>query len=230
MNNHFLTIILVMITMGILGGLINYFINGTEKNDIENEKTEIMKTVIIGIGASLLVPLFLNMISSNLLMETNGNNYKTLVFAGFCLIASITSKTFISSISDRILKQTYEAKEHAKQAALIAQELRTDIDPILAKATEQENLKKELADEEIEFCEDDTDDIKILKALANSRYTYRCLLGICKATKISQEIVNEKLNELITMGLVAQTIRDPGLRYYITEKGLKELYIYDNRP
>ena len=223
MNNHFWTMIIVMITMGILGGIINYFINDSEKNDMENEKIEIMKAVIIGIGASLLVPLFLNMISSSLLMETEEDHCRTLVFAGFCLIASITSKAFISSISERILKQANEAKENAKKAVLMAQELRTAIDPILAKVTEQENLEKELVDEEIELYEDDSDEIKILKALANSRFTYRCLLGICNATKISQENANEKLNELITKGLVAQTMRDPGLRYYITLKGRKEL-------
>jgi predicted transcriptional regulator len=224
-NTHLWIIIATMIAMGILGGIINYFINRSEENDMENEKNEIMKAVIIGIGASLLVPLFLNMISSNLLMETEQNHYKMLVFAGLCLIASITSKKFISSISEHILKQANEAKEKAKKAELLAQDLKRDIEPILAKETEQENPEKKIEDQGIEFNEDDTDDIKILKALANCRYIYRCLFGISKDAKISQESAIKIITKLISKGMVAQTVRDTELRYFITEKGRKELYV-----
>lgn len=219
MDFHFSIIVIIMFVMGILGGIINYYINDSSKMQKNNINTEMIKVIVIGIGASLLVPLFLNMISSNLLEETKGNYDKTLVFAGFCLIAAIASRSFIDSIADTVLKQVEEALETAKKAKESSEEVKRNIEPILTKETEQEGLEEKITD--------DTDDIRILKALAHGHYTYRCLDGICNHTNISREIVYEKLNELITNGLVGQLVRDYGLRYYITEKGRKEVFTYN---
>ena len=41
---------------------------------------------------------------------------KFLVFAGFCLVAAISSRAFIKTLSDRILKEATEAKEKASAA------------------------------------------------------------------------------------------------------------------
>ncbi|MFZ5645894.1 MAG: YEATS-associated helix-containing protein [Bacillota bacterium] len=229
MDIHFGVLIITMIGMGVLGGIINYYINNSPKKKYEeNTREEIIKSVIIGIGASFLVPLFLNMISSNLLPETNDNYNKTLVFAGFCLIAAITSKTFINSMTERVLKQAEEASEAAKKAEKSVQVMKKNIDPILAKETEQEESEEKITDEQINVGEDDTDEIKIMKALVYGRYIYRSLSGISKCTKVTKERINEKLNELIAKGLVAQIVRESELRYYITEKGRKEVFTCDN--
>ena len=88
------TPISVMIAAGALGGVVNYFLN--RKNDPEG--SSIGKSITVGIGAALLVPLFLNMISSNLTEMIRGSSTtpadlsKILVFAGFCLIAAISSR------------------------------------------------------------------------------------------------------------------------------------------
>lgn len=220
MDFHFSIIVITMFVMGVLGGIINYFISGSSKKHKDNPSKQIIKAIVIGIGASLLVPLFLNMISSNLLEETKGNYDKTLVFAGFCLIAAIASRSFIDSVADTVLKQVEEAVETAKKAKESLEEVQKNIDPILTKETEQEGLEEKITD--------DTDDIRILKALAEGHYTFRCLGGICNHTNISREIVCERLNELITKGLVGQLLREYGLRYYITEKGRNKLFTYKN--
>jgi hypothetical protein len=61
-NTFLSTLISVLIAAGALGGVVNYFLN--RKSDPEG--SSIGKSITVGIGAAFLVPLFLNMISSNL--------------------------------------------------------------------------------------------------------------------------------------------------------------------
>ena len=70
------TLIFVMVTAGALGGVVNYFL--TPKADTkadpraDPEERSIAKSIVVGIAAAFLVPLFLNMISSNLTEEIRG--------------------------------------------------------------------------------------------------------------------------------------------------------------
>jgi len=52
------------------------------------DKSSLLRSLVIGIGASFLVPLFLNMISSDLMRQMDQDAGKLLVFVGFCLIAA----------------------------------------------------------------------------------------------------------------------------------------------
>src|SRR6266849_838261 len=100
-------LIAVMLAAGMVGGLLNYYM--TQSADPEH--TSILKSLLAGICASFLVPLFLNMISSNLIDAIRGGANassdvsKLFVFAGFCLIAAISSSAFIRTLSDRVLAE-----------------------------------------------------------------------------------------------------------------------------
>ncbi|WP_259016618.1 YEATS-associated helix-containing protein [Emticicia fluvialis] len=117
---HISIIICIMILCGAFGGFLNYLHNfDTTKNESELDKKVAMKYILLGIGASLLVPAFLKMISSNLI--TNKNNEDYLIFAGFCIIAAIFSRRFILTIGDKIL-------EAAKNAQITANENKLKIE------------------------------------------------------------------------------------------------------
>jgi len=78
-------------------------------------------SAVAGIGAALLVPLFLRTVSSNLLPAILGGRAAPddlFVFAGFCLLAAIASRRFIEALSDRLLREAREAKQrpHAPPA------------------------------------------------------------------------------------------------------------------
>jgi len=104
----------VMLLAGMYGGIINYFL---ESDKTENRSSLTMgQMIVIGIGASFLVPLFLTLISSNLINLKQLEFSKVLVFFGFCLIAAISSRRFIMTISERILKEVREAKNEAARA------------------------------------------------------------------------------------------------------------------
>jgi hypothetical protein len=131
---YFSVIIGVILFAGALGGWINYLVSLTQgeksdKPDLIQEVTSVRvprwqglwRSLLLGIGAAFLVPLFLNMISSTLVDNIHnpekGYDYpKVLVFLGFCLVASISSTAFIKTISDRVLKLAEEAKKTGREA------------------------------------------------------------------------------------------------------------------
>lgn len=153
------------------------------------------------------------MISSDLLSRSEGDLTVLLVFLGFCLIAAISSKAFIRSISDRILQK-------ANEAVRVATETREEIDPLIQRSEESElgaDEKKldpkELADERK----------KVLAALNHSRFTYRALSGVSKDTEIDKPRVREILSELESEGLAKGLQREKGPRFYVTSKGVEML-------
>lgn len=209
----------IIISMGFLGGIINFLINQKKKYKTQwSCWIELIKAVVIGIGAATLVPLFLAMTSSDLLVRTGEDDYSYFVFAGFCLIAAISSHKFIGSIADQILIA-------ANEAIAKAEKLESNLEPIIAKATEQEVANEpNCGTEDISFKIDDSEEMKILKAITFSKYTYRNLNGLTKTTKLDKAVVNEKLVALIAEGSVEQTIRKESLRYYITEFGRDRIF------
>jgi len=105
-----------MFTAGIFGGIISYFLDqDSSESNVKIRHNSLLKSVIIGVGASFLVPLFLAIISSDLLKLDKFDPSKILVFFGFCLIAAISSRKFIVTLSERVLKEAREAKQKVKQ-------------------------------------------------------------------------------------------------------------------
>src|SRR5437870_9606053 len=94
MTTQTYTILGIILAAGALGGLVSAFTSEEGKLSIGF----CFKRVVIGIACAFVVPLFLNMISSTLLKEAQNDPTPCpyFVFAGFCVIAAISSKAFIS--------------------------------------------------------------------------------------------------------------------------------------
>jgi hypothetical protein len=126
-----------MLFAGFLGGTVNYYLTYTKKEDGGSRKY--WTCVIIGLAASLLVPLFLKTISSNLINCTNSGCPQALdylVFLGICLIAAIFSRRFIDSVAAKILKEAKEATEKAEQAQENVEQISESNDAINKAITE----------------------------------------------------------------------------------------------
>jgi len=216
----------VMVFAGCLGGLANFFSAG--KDDLE--ETSFWRSITLGVVASLLVPLFLNMISSSLLDSIrNGSSGspdfpKILVFSGFCLVAAISSSTFIKTISDRVLKEAKEAKKVAHQADKKATEAQSAIQPIVEKETESDPPTD--ASEAIAASAQtlDGNEKKLLQNLATGRWVLRTRTGLAKETGIAKSIVDRMMDELKKRELVdykwiAGKLGEKKKRWYITNKG-----------
>lgn len=127
----------IIVITGMLGGFGNYYIensngglNSILEVGVKNHKEcppffDLMwdsclgKSIILGIIASGVVPLFLHVISSNLLdiNDKQNSHINYLIFASFCLLASIFSDNFLDSAYNSVFeKEVSKIKEIAISA------------------------------------------------------------------------------------------------------------------
>jgi hypothetical protein len=225
---HSLMLVIVMIVGGLLGGGVNYFLSKAD----DPENTSVTKSLFIGVGASLLVPLFLNMLSSDLLDSSKAFPYRTLVFLGFCLIAAISSKAFITTLSDKVLKEARQAKQEAAEAKTVAENVTSAIAPIVSKETEptggndddDDNDEMNLMEEAAKAPALEDFEKEVLRALGSSRYTLRSTGGVIRDTKAgSSARVLDALNKLIAKDMAGVRQGKNGELWYLTTAGRKML-------
>jgi len=193
-----------MIILGVFGGVINYF----KKNLSQKDNKELYKSLFIGIAASLLVPLFLRMISSDLLEDPNTLDY--LVFAGLCLIASIFSTNFIDSIGKKLM-------DKVENIGMKVITIEKDVDDITNEDEVQEDpelLEKYVLNDE---------EILVLSELDGGKYTYRSISGLVNDTRLDRKFVKDTLEKLKDFNLVIEAGRTKGIRWKTSEVGKQYL-------
>lgn len=219
--------VIIMLIAGALGGTINNFLAPDASSD--ESKLHIGRSIVIGIGAALLVPLFLNMISSNLMTEvvgtkdTPGNFGKALVFLGFCLVAAISSRAFIQTISERLLNEVKKTANEAKVEAQDAQnkvgQVENKVGEVVDLVTEPETvplMTGQMATQTEPLSDDEN---KILNALAKGRWALRSRTGVISDSKVDPAEIDNLLSKLQVKGLVGQMESPGGARWYITRTG-----------
>lgn len=102
LDSYMLLLLGIMLFSGILGGTANYFMS--DKNSSLSSKG-FLKYAVLGIVAALTVPLFLNMISSDLLAAAKSRPIDLFTFAGFCLLFVLFSRRFVESAAAKLLQQ-----------------------------------------------------------------------------------------------------------------------------
>jgi len=224
------TIVLIMVASGVLGGLINCFISDPSSE----APLSWWKHVVVGIGAAFMVPVFLNMISSKLIENISGTVLSAvmlqnlLILAGFCLLAAISSRAFIRSLTERILREVSAAKREARQA----NEKATNAEAI-AELDKNEPETAKVAEDEAELEPGESfvssqqlsdSQKKVLAALGNSKYSMRTRHGIAGDTGLTYgEVVNE-VPHLEERGLVVSlrnSRQQP--RWALSEEGRRVL-------
>lgn len=114
-DNYMLLVLGIMVVAGILGGIANYFL---AERHAEFAWRDLFKYAVLGVVAALMVPLFLNMISSNLLDLARTRPINLFVFAGFCLIAVIFSRRFLENLSTKLIQQVSQIRKEAAMKQL----------------------------------------------------------------------------------------------------------------
>ena len=107
LDGYMLMVLLIMVAAGILGGIANAYLSERQN---ENQKREWGRFMTLGVIASLTVPLFLNMISSNLLEAARTRPVDFFVFSGFCLIYVVASRRVFENVANRLLGQMDQMK------------------------------------------------------------------------------------------------------------------------
>jgi predicted transcriptional regulator len=199
----------IMIIAGIVGGLVNYLLNGNQEQPAAKA---ILKHSFLGMATALTVPFFLNMISSNILAVAQTNPLNLLVFASFCIIFSTLSCRFLQNFYGKRLRKTGVTVEDNQY---IKNDTVTSKKP--TKTVSKDTPPKEGLS---------SDDLKILSLLLiDGNYINRGFEDLTKQSGISLERLNKSLSLLMAKGLVGQKLTDGDkLLFSITPRGQK---IYD---
>ncbi len=206
----------IMIGAGILGGTVSFALTRTEESAVKDW----LWAMVIGTGASLLVPLFLNTISSDLLIKllaANTESATRFVFGGFCLLAAIASKAMIQTLTQKVLQDVKATREEVSA-------LQSEVAPIINKETEADENEGEPGRLPA-AAPPPVDDRRtaILSALSHPRFTLRSVSGIARQLERDRAEVLSDLKTLAKSGLVTEVQARRGIRWALTPAGRAEL-------
>lgn len=201
--DHICILILIIVFSGVFGGIVNFFRNNMKEDfNIFN----ILKAITFGLAASLLVPLLLKMISSNLLELSKTDQHNYFVITGFCIISAIFATNFIDSIAKKVLNQIGSVKDDLEN-------VKSDLDPLTTETDIQ--IGTDLVDKNpIEH-----EESEILIAIFDSKYTHRSISGLFKELKYEKETIKDILKKLVEKNLIIEVQRKSGIRWKLSEKG-----------
>ncbi len=207
----------VMLIAGALGGLAAFFIS----DPLNGKKLAWWQQMIVGIVAAFIVPLLLNMISADLIDKIRGVNgqnpdfSKLFVLAGFCLVAAVSQRAFIQSISEKLLQTVRETKEQVAEVKGVMDSQIEDEGTDEMSDSLQMNKFPTIADL-------NDDERSVLRVMANSPYSMRSRTGISKDIGLEKAKVNDAIVSLMNKKLVAQGQSTSGKpRWYPTSLGRK---------
>ena len=217
LDGYMLIILGIMVLAGILGGVANFFLSDRQGELVPRDW---IKYSILGVIAALTVPLFLNMISSNLLEAARTRPVDFFVFAGFCLIYVVASRRVFENAANKLLSQLDQVKRdvrHLKQqkheappSAPVREEA-----PVMVEAA----AKSEPAKEVLSY-----NDVEILRAIAEENYVYGNLAGLTDKTGLGRDLVSNRLTVLKSLGIIETRISDKNvLHWYVSPRGKQTL-------
>jgi len=205
-SNSFMFLILgIMIGSGMLGGLVNFFLS-------ENHKPPVWKALLgyclLGIVAALTVPLFLNMISSNLLTVAQKKPVNLFIFNGICLLFAV----FSCRLKENIYNKRFQGTGNINKNHINADPAETDFDSkIGCRKVSKDRLRRAGISES---------ELKILQVMGRGNHVHQSLVGLLKDPELAKEQVNETLSSAMAKGLVEQKLNTENkLRLYLTPKG-----------
>jgi hypothetical protein len=218
-----------MIGSGLLGGAANYLV--LEKDDPEYAKHS--RSLVLGLVASFLVPLFLKTISSDLLDKITTLHYGSgipfdfFVFTSFCLLAAVFSRTFAETVAKRVVAEIEKAKRETQKAmaqAALAEEKAGQVEPVLRQAMEERtepapDSGPSLPPPSLQNLPVDRTDKELLQALLKGQYAYRSVSSLAAETQVEEpEVVNrlEKMREHVLAGQRNTLSRN---LWFLTDKG-----------
>ena len=234
-------IALVMLCAGALGGIVNFFLA-----DPEQEKPLLWwQHVFVGVVASFMVPLFLNMISGDLIDKIRGVDGKTadysrmFVLAGFCLVAAVSSRAFIKTLSEKVLQEVRKkvdavdrkvdeavvksdaAEEKASAASADATEARQAVSPLVEddSAEESSTVVRSLegAQSRVELLPDER---AVLNAMVASSFALRSITGTANDAGLDKAATSIAISSLLSKELIGETIAKSGQpRWFLTKAG-----------
>lgn len=215
MANHIFILASVMLIAGVFGGLVNFY----QMNQGENDPAGLPRCIVMGVGAAFLVPVVLNLVNSDLILEIQGDPSRLLIYTGYCLIAAVASRIVITSTTDRILREAAQARALSDNVHHDLRMMQEELLPLIATETEQDpeaDGNQGPLDAESEL---DVTSARVLKTLGCGRYIFRSMAGLCHEAGADETTMAKTLNVLVARNLAGRVSGAKGMRWYVTEKG-----------
>ena len=221
LDSYMLMVLMIMVAAGVLGGIANYFLSDRQG---DSGRRDWGKFLTLGVIAALTVPLFLNMISSNLLEAARTRPVDFFVFAGFCLIYVVASRRVVENVANKLMGQMDQMRREMGQ---ITQQHQDAPAPVAVAPREEPTVateavapvKPEVVRESLSY-----NDIEILRALAEDSYVYGNLVGLTDKTGLARDLVSTRLTVLKNFGIIETRINEKNvLHWYVSPKGKQML-------
>ena len=209
---YMLILLVIMVVTGALGGIANYYLGD---RPVDRASSSCLRYAVLGVVAALTVPLFLNMISSNLLEAPRTRPVEFFVLGGFCLIYVVASRRLFENAANRLQTQMEQMKKEVVQ--LKKQQAVADLLPAVEPVASV--VAGEPAREALSY-----NDVEIVRAISEESYVYGNLAGLTDKTGLARETVSSRLVVLKNLGILETRINEKNvLHWFVSAKGKQTL-------
>lgn len=226
---NIILLLVAMIGGGALGGAANYLL--LHKDDPEYAKRS--RSFVLGLVAALLAPLFLKTIGSDMLGNITNIHYGSgipfdfFVFASFCLLVAVFSRTFAETVAKRLAAEVEKAKRESQEAqtrAILAEERASQVEPVLRQAMEErtEPLPESVRNSIPPSLQDlpvDHNDRDLLKALHSGQYSYRTVGSLAEEVQMEEFDAAKRLERMREQALAGKKTTPTRNLWFLTDKG-----------
>ena len=230
---NIILLLVAMIGSGVLGGAANYLL--LHKDDPEYAKRS--RSFVLGLVASMLAPLFLKTISSDMIDKISTIRYGSgipfdfFVFASVCLLVAVFSRTFAETVAKRLSAEVEKAKRESQEAkirAVQAEEKSSQTEPVLRQEMElrteplpesaRSSIPPSLQDLPIDYTDRD-----LLKALVNGQYSYRTVSSLAAEVQMEEPDAVKRLERMREHALAGKKTTPTRNLWFLTDKGFNWL-------
>jgi len=207
-ESYIILIVGIMVISGGLGGMASALLSA---RDDQPFFSLIIKHSLIGVVASLTVPLLLNLLSGDLLESGQTKPLKLLTLSGLCIIFAVFSTRSLERVFGSRLKGEgqYDQEVHKNGA---------QHDRI------EEHAVKAIPASSIDKAKKPENQSRILRELAVAEGAKLTLTDLMKNTEISQKDFDETVSLLMAKGAVAQELSSGNqLKLVLTPRGRQQL-------
>jgi hypothetical protein len=226
---NIILLLVAMIGSGLLGGAANYLL--LHKDDPEYAKRS--RSFVLGLVASLLAPLFLKTVASDMVDKVTSIRYGSgipfdfFVFISFCLLVAVFSRTFAETVAKRLAAEVEKAKRESQEAqtrAALAEEKASQVEPVLRQLIEErtEPLPETARNSIPPSLQDlpiDHTDRELLKALFNGQYSYRTIGSLAEEVQMEQSDAAKRLERMREQAMAGKKSTPTRNLWFLTDKG-----------
>lgn len=213
-------LLLLVVLAGLLGGSCSAFYEVISLPS--TTRIRIALRILESVIAAAVVPLFLSLIGNNeigTLLSGDSSfdpkvQYIALKTFGFCLIAAISARRFLDTVSSRVFALERELKDAEKRIEKTEQK----VDIINTAVNEPDESSSPLPEEVVVSGPLTEIDSKVLASLSGG-LPLRSISGIARSTGAAPEEVDTSLTRLSDSGLATKIITDRGKRWMPTLAG-----------